>query len=787
MARRIVLLLLVLGASLAAAGASALADGDPGSDVLVNQSLFLASDSGISVPDQVALGRELSQAAMAGFPLRVAIVATRADLGAVTGLWRRPRAYARFLSLELSLAYRGRLLVVMPNGLGFAWPGHTSAAAYQMLSRVPAGTGGSGPGSLAARAQAAIRALATASGVRLEPVSAGSAQSSAPASGSPGPARSAHTDQSVAIVAVGVLAAGALLLILARALRPRLARRRARTAGVPEGAPLRLRLPRRASSVAWIVIPVVGLVVVGAAVAAIVRLAVHRGATPPAVALARNPELDSGTPLSAPAPDFTLTDQFGRAVSLHSFRGRVVILTFNDSECTTLCPLTTTAMLDAKAMLAGAGAKVQLLGVDANPQSTAVADVLSYSQVHGMTGAWHYLTGSLSELKQVWKAYSIGVQISQREVDHTPAVFVIDPSGHLAKLYVTQPSYAAVGQLGQVLASEASRLLPGHPAVHSHLSYEPVPGIAPDQRTVLPSTRGEPVRFGPGSSDRLLLFFATWDREITSLGGQLVALNDYARSARAAGLPPLTAVDEASVEPRGQPAAFLGGLAQPLAFPVALDRNGRLADGYGVQAQPWLTLVSARGRVLWYYPVASLGWLSRDGLAAHVRAALTRAPAEPGSLSAVLRQLSGSPAPLASIHGQAAQILGGGAAGLKARLRALRGYPVVINVWASWCAPCRSEFNLFASAAARSGRRVAFLGVDANDSRADARTFLSAHPVSYPSYEARTYDLHSLAVLAGLPTTIFIRPDGKVSYVHSGQYDAQGTLDADINTYASAG
>jgi cytochrome oxidase Cu insertion factor (SCO1/SenC/PrrC family) len=54
-------------------------------------------------------------------------------------------------------------------------------------------------------------------------------------------------------------------------------------------------------------------------------------------------------------------------VSLRSFRGRVVILAFDDSERTTVCPLTTTAMVDAKAMLGPASSRVQLLGIDANP------------------------------------------------------------------------------------------------------------------------------------------------------------------------------------------------------------------------------------------------------------------------------------------------------------------------------------------------------------------------------------------------------------------------------------
>ena len=67
----------------------------------------------------------------------MAIISSRTDLGAVTGLWRQPRNYARFLGLELSLAYKGRLLVVMPNGIGFNWPGHSSADAYRIARQGP--------------------------------------------------------------------------------------------------------------------------------------------------------------------------------------------------------------------------------------------------------------------------------------------------------------------------------------------------------------------------------------------------------------------------------------------------------------------------------------------------------------------------------------------------------------------------------------------------------------------------------------------------------------------------
>ena len=150
------------------------------------------------------------------------------------------------------------------------------------------------------------------------------------------------------------------------------------------------------------------------------------------------------------------------------------------------------------------------------------------------------------------------------------------------------------------------------------------------------------------------------------------------------------------------------------------------------------------------------------------------------------QELAGSPPPLAALHQQADQLLGNQSA-LDARIRALRGYPIVINAWASWCAPCRSEFGLFASASARYGPHVAFLGADTDDSAGDARTFLAQHPVSYPSYETTTAGLSSLAAIQGLPTTIFINPAGKVVYVHTGQYDSQGTLDSGHRQLCAAG
>jgi cytochrome oxidase Cu insertion factor (SCO1/SenC/PrrC family)/thiol-disulfide isomerase/thioredoxin len=757
--RALVLISLVALAGLPAAVARA--DGDPGSDVLVYQPLFLASDAGVSVPEQVKLGALLRASAKSGFPIRVAIIASPADLGAVTSLWRKPRAYARFLGLELSQAYRGRLLVVMPNGFGFNWPGHSPAAAYRRLGRVSIGSSGDGQASAAGLA---LRSLAQASGIKLAGPS--SPTPGAPRSPSSSPAHAARgsgADTVAAAIAAALVAAGGLALLLRRLHR--------------RGA-LRLRLPPNRGTL------LAGAGALAGLTAIVVLVSIGSGGNGESSALAANPNLDPGTPLSRPAPGFTLTDQFGQRVSLSSYRGKVVILAFNDSECATICPLTTSAMLDAKAMLGAAGGRVQLLGIDANPKATALEDVLSYSQLHGMLHSWHFLTGSLSQLEHVWKEYGVQAAAERGQIEHTPALFMIDPRGRLARLYVTQQSYAAVPQLGQLLAQEASQLLPGHPTVHSDLSYTKVAGVTPRTTITVPRVDGGDTKLGPGRP-RLLTFFASWDRQITGLGAGLAALDRYNSLARRSGLPAVEGVDEGSVEPRGGLSNFFASLPYVLDYPVAIDRTGRIADGYEVEGLPWLVLVTASGRIAWYYSVGALGWPTTDQLVARVKEALARASAPPVNISAALR---GSPPALAALHHQANRVLGSEPQ-LAARIRSLHGYPIVVNAWASWCTPCRSEFGLFASASARYGRQVAFLGADTDDSTGDALGFLAQHPVSYPSYGASTSNMSGVAPggLQGLPTTIFIARSGKVSYVHTGQYDSQGTLDGDIERYALRG
>ena len=151
------------------------------------------------------------------------------------------------------------------------------------------------------------------------------------------------------------------------------------------------------------------------------------------------------------------------------------------------------------------------------------------------------------------------------------------------------------------------------------------------------------------------------------------------------------------------------------------------------------------------------------------------------------KALAGSPAPLASLHAQGNKLLSGGEDAYEKRVAALRGFPIVVNVWASWCGPCRYEFPAFQQAAAKYGKRVAFLGVDSQDSDDAAATFLQEAPVPYPSYTDPDEEIvDSIGVTRGLPATAFYDRDGELVYSTYIPYENASELRTDLERYALA-
>jgi hypothetical protein len=169
------------------------ADGDPASDVLLAQKVFLPYASGISAGDKAALTSVVDQANARGLTVRVAVIASQYDLGSVTVLWRKPRTYAKFLGGEVKFVYKtGLLVTVMPNGFGLY---RGTPAEQRILNRFKTG---SSADELVKAATSGVEALGAAQGIKLVP--------HIPKSGS-------SSWRRIVIIAGGVLILGVLCLI----------------------------------------------------------------------------------------------------------------------------------------------------------------------------------------------------------------------------------------------------------------------------------------------------------------------------------------------------------------------------------------------------------------------------------------------------------------------------------------------------------------------------------------------------------------------------------------------
>ncbi|MDX6645347.1 MAG: hypothetical protein QOK40_1074 [Miltoncostaeaceae bacterium] len=146
---------------LGAAGRAS-ADGDPASDYLTYQKVFLPFDPKVSSGLQLELLKLTNEAADQSYPIRVAIIGSKIDLGAIPQLFGKPQVYARFLYQEISFAYQGQLLIVMPQGLGSVGP-----VSPDIVKRALAGITvdpNAGPDGLARAAIEAVNRIAVEAG-----------------------------------------------------------------------------------------------------------------------------------------------------------------------------------------------------------------------------------------------------------------------------------------------------------------------------------------------------------------------------------------------------------------------------------------------------------------------------------------------------------------------------------------------------------------------------------------------------------------------------------------------
>jgi cytochrome oxidase Cu insertion factor (SCO1/SenC/PrrC family) len=312
-------------------------------------------------------------------------------------------------------------------------------------------------------------------------------------------------------------------------------------------------------------------------------------------------------PLDTPAPNFDLTGQFGQPVTLNAYRGKAVVISFVDSQCTTICPLTTSTMTAAADSLGADSSRVQLLGINANPLATSVSDVHAYSKAHDLLYRWDFLTAGKARLSSVWRDYHVYAAAIGNNIDHDPAVFVIDPAGRERAIFHTEMAYSSVTVQAAQLAA-ALRATLGLPT-GGFATPAPTSVLLPSVHATFPVAAGTPktaVEIGPGHP-HLIVFLASWLTELSDLKAGIAALNDYQRMALQKGLPSLVAVDLTTTEPQhGSLARTLQALGAQPRFPIVLDQNGAIADGYGAQDAPWFSLTGRNGTPVWQHD----GWLT---------------------------------------------------------------------------------------------------------------------------------------------------------------------------------
>jgi len=290
-----------------------------------------------------------------------------------------------------------------------------------------------------------------------------------------------------------------------------------------------------------------------------------------------------------PAPNFTLTDQSGRTISLSQFRGEPVLLTFVEASCTQTCPLVAENIHRAVANVDRAGGHAAVLAITAAPEDDTPALVREFSREHGLLGRWHYLSGSRARLTPVWHSYAVYVAPRHAPAilrdNHTSAVFLIDSQGRERVLMAGNPSAADL--------TRDLRLLAGLPPSNaSQVSGVPRAGqVAPD--FTARDLHGKPVRLSQYRGSVVLLnFWATW---CPACQHEMPLLNQWYAANAAEHLVVLGVDKQESVS---DVRSFIR--AKGLRYPLAIDQNGTAVSDYALPGMPASFVIDRSGRVRGY-------------------------------------------------------------------------------------------------------------------------------------------------------------------------------------------
>jgi cytochrome oxidase Cu insertion factor (SCO1/SenC/PrrC family)/thiol-disulfide isomerase/thioredoxin len=335
-------------------------------------------------------------------------------------------------------------------------------------------------------------------------------------------------------------------------------------------------------------------------VAAVLLAAALYGAPQPSFAAGITPASSSlielqQTPKSSPAPDFSLTDQRGHRLDLDRFRGRPVVLTFNDDECTDLCTLLAQDVTAADKDLGDHASDIAFVSINANPFHTGVADVAAWTRRHGLGSAenWYYGTGTPAALSKIAKRYGCDIRADPAtgDVVHCTTIYFIDPQGREQAVGSFGSDSADTAPFAHAMARMAADLTGKHLDVAGPSLASPRDDAAEVGDTApaldLPTASGTAPR--PDGHDRVVDFFSS---TCTACRPQLAALRT--EQAALGSVVDIIGVDV------DEPIATAQSVARRDAttFPILDDAHGAAAGAWRVSALPTLVVLDPHGTVV---------------------------------------------------------------------------------------------------------------------------------------------------------------------------------------------
>lgn len=311
---------------------------------------------------------------------------------------------------------------------------------------------------------------------------------------------------------------------------------------------------------------------------------------------------------SKAAPDFTLVDQNGRSLTLSGFRGKSVVLSFNDDQCTDVCTLLAEDVIRADQYLGTQRARqVVFLSVNVNPYFPGVAAVKQWTDDNDLAGVpnWYFGTASPAALESVWKDYGVyvGRDAATRTVTHSALLEFIDPAGRVRATANFGLNAVDVDPYSRAMAQAAVDLLPGPQRVVAGPQAPP------------PGGRGAGVGQRAPDFDLPALGGAGPAVDLSALHGQPVVLNFWASTCQNCREELKAFAEVAAAEPKVH---FFGvDVADPspsnalslaraagVPYPLLSDRGGQVAASYEVSGLPTTVYIDPAGHVAVVHPGA---------------------------------------------------------------------------------------------------------------------------------------------------------------------------------------